>query len=207
MRQDGPTSLRTLDGSPGTAASRWPRICWILRPGHNPRTSRILTALVEIVASCRAHLLRQAAKGFGDCLVAVARRVLIAERGAGARMTETGHQLLEDRASGSGERAADMSQAAARPCPARPWSRQSGFPRRQIGVLAPKAGKFAPARPRCCYRAALIRRRKSRPDAAPITRPAILPSGEITSVLGKAATGISRLNSAAMRSTGSLRLG
>ena len=42
---------------------------------------------------------------------------------------------------------------------------------------------------------------------APSTRPAIRPSGEITSVLGKAATGMSRLNSAAMWSAGSLRLG
>jgi hypothetical protein len=48
--------------------------------------------------------------------------------------------------------------------------------------------------------AALIRRRRSWSDAAPITRPAILPSGEITSVLGKAEMGISRLNSSAMRS-------
>jgi hypothetical protein len=55
--------------------------------------------------------------------------------------------------------------------------------------------------------AALIKRRRSWTEAAPITRPAILPSGEITSVLGKALMGMSRLNSAAIRSPGSLRLG
>ena len=55
--------------------------------------------------------------------------------------------------------------------------------------------------------AALIKRRRSWTEAAPITRPAILPSGQITSVLGKALMGMSRLNSAAIRSPGSLRLG
>src|SRR6185437_15979656 len=55
--------------------------------------------------------------------------------------------------------------------------------------------------------AALIKRRRSWTEAAPITRPAILPSGEITSVLGKALMGMSRLNSAAITSPGSFRLG
>ena len=55
--------------------------------------------------------------------------------------------------------------------------------------------------------AALIKRRRSWTEAAPIRRPAILPFGEITSVLGKALMGMSRLNSAAIRSPGSLRLG
>src|SRR6185437_7398858 len=47
--------------------------------------------------------------------------------------------------------------------------------------------------------AALIKRRRSWTEAAPMRRPAILPSGEITSVLGKALRGTSRSNSAAIR--------
>jgi len=53
----------------------------------------------------------------------------------------------------------------------------------------------------------LIKRRRPWTEAAPITRPAILPSGEITSLLGRALMGMSRLNSAAIRSPGSFRLG
>jgi hypothetical protein len=53
--------------------------------------------------------------------------------------------------------------------------------------------------------AALIRRRRSWTEAAPMTRPAILPSGEITSVLGRALMGMSWLNSAAIRSPGSFQ--
>jgi hypothetical protein len=71
-------------------------------------------------------------------------------------------------------------------------------------VLAPMRKMW---RTRTVYRAALIRRRRYRSDAAPITRPAIWPSGEITSVLGKAETGMIRLNSAAIWSPGSLRFG
>jgi len=47
--------------------------------------------------------------------------------------------------------------------------------------------------------AALIKWRRSWTEAAPMTRPAILPSGEITSVLGSALMGMSWLNSAAIR--------
>ena len=40
-----------------------------------------------------------------------------------------------------------------------------------------------------------------------MTRPTILPPGEITRVLGKALIGINRLNLTAMRSPGSFKLG
>ena len=53
-----------------------------------------------------------------------------------------------------------------------------------FGAYEEEEGRAAP----------LIKRRRSWTEAAPMTRPAILPSGEITSVLGRALMGMSRLN-------------
>jgi hypothetical protein len=69
-----------------------------------------LAACIEIIAARRAHLLYQTAKRLGDRLVAIPGGMLINERSSRARMTETGHQLLEARASSSGKRAADVPQ-------------------------------------------------------------------------------------------------